>query len=150
MIKMKLKLFIPSILIGIIMLGCTIQKNESFKYKRYRDLKTALKNRSNVQLLDLSSQDLKEVPKEVYSLTNLRVLILTKNEISSISNDIEKLKNLEKLELMNNNLESLPDALKSLKKLKRVNVSYNRIYEKDILTLRNSMPDCLIITDIVL
>lgn len=149
---MKLKLAIIIFIVSISALGCKAQEHqwEYANYKRYKNLKKAIKHKSEVIVLDLSRKELKEIPKEVFQLENLKVLILTDNQVEKIPSDIQHLKNLERLEMMKNKLTELPAELANLKKLKRINVAYNEVYEKDVKSLKEALPDCFIITDIIL
>eukprot|EP00826_Nyctotherus_ovalis_P042205 TRINITY_DN4317_c0_g2_i5.p1 TRINITY_DN4317_c0_g2~~TRINITY_DN4317_c0_g2_i5.p1 ORF type:complete len:105 (+),score=26.86 TRINITY_DN4317_c0_g2_i5:76-390(+) len=60
--------------------------------------------RSGGEVLDLSNQDLKELPKEIFALSStLETLNLSKNKITSL------------------------DSIQGLPNLKRLNASYNQI-----------------------
>jgi leucine-rich repeat protein SHOC2 len=123
---------------------------EYSQYKIYTNLNKALKNTNQVKILRLSSKDLKEFPLEITELQNLKVLILTNNQISLIPAEISRLKNLERLDLMGNNLKELPLEIVQLKKLKRINLAYNDVNEDDVKFIKDSLPEVLIITEIIL
>ena len=53
--------------------------------KTYTDLSQALKEQDKVQVLDLSNQELTEIPVEITQLTNLTELGLGGNQIETIS-----------------------------------------------------------------
>ncbi len=63
------------------------------------------------------------------ALINLRVLDLSENNLYNVPNDIKELRNLENLKLDLNFLEFLPIELTELRKLKKLSVSSNRISE---------------------
>lgn len=150
---MKFKyLVLITALLATSVLSCKAQgsKWKYADYKRYKSIKKAIKNKSDVVVLDLSSKGLKSIPSEVFELDNLKVLILVDNEISSLPGDIQRLHNLERLELMKNKLKALPIELTQLKKLERLNVAYNEIYEKDVKFLKDELPNCFVLTDIIL
>jgi len=150
---MKLKLFILLILICEGFAGCRAQKYhipEYSQYKVYTNLSKALKNKDDVKILVLANKNMKEFPLKITELTNLKILNLTNNKIRRIPKEISKLKNLERLELMKNELEGLPHEIVNVKNLKRINVSYNYISEEDVKFIKEALPECFIITEILL
>lgn len=85
----------------------------------YRDLQEALKNPLQVCYLDLSRQNLTELPEEILRFINLRSLYLNFNKITTLPEEIRNLKNLTLIDLTgnpitNNEVEKirklLPDA----------------------------------------
>jgi Leucine-rich repeat (LRR) protein len=134
-------------------LGCNVQKynlEDYSQYKVYTSLKKALKNKADVKVLVLASDGLKGFPMGITELTNLKVLNLTNNEITHIPKEISNLKQLERLELMRNKLIELPEGIIDLKNLKRINVAYNGLYDEDVQFIKDALPNCFIITEIVL
>ena len=65
--------------------------------KTYTDLSQALKEPDKVEFLDLSNQELTEIPVEVFQLTNLSLLGLAGNQILVIPPEIGQLTNLIEL-----------------------------------------------------
>ncbi|MFA0964296.1 leucine-rich repeat domain-containing protein [Roseivirga sp. BDSF3-8] len=149
---MKLEqLFILILFIGF--MGCSVQKYNSedySQYKVYTNLKKALKNKADVKVLVLASDGLKDFPMEITELINLKVLNLSNNEITHIPKEISDLKQLERLELMKNKLNGLPIEITDLKNLKRINIAHNGINNEDVQLIKEALPDCFIITEIVL
>jgi len=134
-------------------MGCKTSKYnlEAYShYKVYTNLKKALKNKADVKILVLVDDGLKEFPMEIAELTNLKVLNLTDNEIRRIPKEINALKQLERLDLMKNKLGGLPLEITDLRNLKRLNVAYNGLYDEDVQFIKEVLPDCFIITEIVL
>lgn len=117
-------------------------------YKIYRNLKKAVKHKDQVEAIFLTSKDLEVFPEEIFEMKNLKIINLTNNAISSIPEGISELKHLEKLDMMKNNLNELPLSIFEMKTLKRVNVGYNNIYDKDVIGLREALPNCLIIASV--
>ena len=147
---------LKKLIILILFIGfqcCNVQKYNSedySQYKVYTNLKKALKNKADVKVLVLASDGLKEFPMEITELANLKVLNLTNNEIAFIPKEISNLKQLERLELMKNKLTGLPEGITDLKNLKRINVAYNGLYDEDVLFIKKALPECIIITEVVL
>ena len=67
--------------------------------------------------LSLRRQGLREVPGPVWQRTELETLVLSENELSAVSSDIGRLKRLRMLDLGHNRLTSVPDALGDLEGL---------------------------------
>lgn len=102
-----------------------------------RELEGDIKN--NIYHLDLSDQELKEIPKEIFQLNNLINLELWRNSIKSIPAEIKNLKNLEKLIISQNNLTEIPKEILSLENLYELNLRYNSIRNlpEEIKNLKN-------------
>ena len=62
------------------------------------------RNLLKITKLDLSGQELEEIPEYVYQCRNLRKLILHENNIGKIPSKIKALKRLRLLDLSNNKL----------------------------------------------
>ena len=75
----------------------------------------------NITKLDLSNQNLKVFPKEIFELKNLRKLNLSNNQIKEIPKEIENLKLLNTLDLSNNKISGLYSNFFNLKFLKILN-----------------------------
>ncbi len=105
---------------------CT-QKAFAQKDKPYFSIESALENTKDATILNLSGQDLLEIPKEILQLTNLKTLLLNNNQIKEIPPFLGALQNLEVLDLDSNLIRSLPSEIGSLKKLKRLDISNNEI-----------------------
>ena len=82
---------------------------------RYKDL--TLNELKNLKRLDLSSNQLTSIPKELGALKNLKILYLSYNQLTSIPKELGELKNLEYLHLYYNKLTSIPKELGELKNL---------------------------------
>jgi Leucine-rich repeat (LRR) protein len=110
----------------------------------------------NISLLaskiDLSGQDLTEIPEQIFKCKNLKKLNLSNNKLKNIPADIAKLKslrslnlsnneipvlmakfftlpNLETLVINNNKLKKIPKQIEQLKKLKKLSVAGNQLAE---------------------
>lgn len=79
----------------------------------------------DVYRLDLSNQDLYDLPLEVLNCHNLRYLNLSNNYLDNIPVDIYKLFKLRIIDLRDNNLSNLPDEFFELSKLENLNLEKN-------------------------
>ena len=95
-----------------------------------------------LQELDLSSNDLEQLPEEIRLLTNLRRLNLFGNRLSQTAIiDITRwLPQLQELNLSFNDLEQLPEDIRLLTNLRRLNllaIDFHRLH------LSTSVDGCL-------
>jgi Leucine-rich repeat (LRR) protein len=97
------------------------------------------------KVLDLSFQNLREVPIEAFN-QEIEVLILDNNKIEKLPNGIANLKNLKVLSVRNNNLLKVNSVLSFCKNLEQLYLSGN-----ENLTDLPSLPTCdkLEIIDVV-
>jgi hypothetical protein len=83
----------------------------------------------NLTTLDLSDNEISEIPDAIAELKNLTTLDLSDNEISEIPDAIAKLKNLTELFLYDNQISEIPDIISELKNLKVLHLGRNQINE---------------------
>jgi internalin A len=72
--------------------------------------------------LDLSGQDLKTLPSELWQLQSLETLDLGDNRLTTLPQEIGRLRHLRSLSLRGNDLESLPPEILQLEKLEYLDV----------------------------
>lgn len=77
--------------------------------------------------LDLSGQQLTNLPDSVLSRTDLTTLNLSNNQLTGLPAGISQLTNLQVLNIENNRLESLPPEISQLKNLRQILVNNNRL-----------------------
>ncbi|ADV51127.1 leucine-rich repeat-containing protein [Cellulophaga algicola DSM 14237] len=77
-------------------------------------------------LLNLSNQNLKEVPKSILKNLKLRELNLSNNQLTELPDFITELKYLEVLNLRGNNFTNVPELLLQFKYLKTLSLSENQ------------------------
>lgn len=82
---------------------------------------------SQLSLLNLSGNDLSEVPMEIGCLRGLKEFYLQKNNIKTLPTALGLLTNLQILTVSCNKIGSLPDIWFSLSSLQHLDVSYNEI-----------------------
>ncbi len=93
---------------------------------------TALSNEQKIMaaqrsgVLDLSNQNLKRIPTEIFELKGLKELNLAGNKLTEIPSAFEALKSLQTLDISNNDFkEGFPFVLYKLRQLRKLNVSHN-------------------------
>ncbi len=83
-----------------------------------------------LQVLDLSSCEIKYLPNSFGNLKSLRILDLSNNKLESLPDTFGNLKMLEILNIGNNRLKFLPDSIGDLPNLKQIYVSKNPLRKK--------------------
>ena len=84
---------------------------------------------SNTTVLNLSYQNLQQLPSEIGNLTNLIDLPLQGNQLKQLPSEIGNLTNLEKLSLSNNQLQQLPSEIGNLTNLQEICLTYNQLQQ---------------------
>ncbi|MBE8988468.1 COR domain-containing protein, partial [Nostoc sp. LEGE 12450] len=82
---------------------------------------------TNLQTLNLGSNQLSSLPPEIVQLTNLQTLNLGSNQLSSLPPEIVQLTNLQTLNLGSNQLSSLPPEIVQLTNLQTLNLGSNQL-----------------------
>ena len=77
--------------------------------------------------MDLSRNQLKEIPKEIGELVTLKFLKINSNKINKVPQEIGNLVNLELLEVTNNLIETIADEIFRLTNLKVLNLGFNKL-----------------------
>lgn len=110
---------------------CELSSLEKLKlgdeFFRWQVLPPQIKKLVNLVELDISSNNLKVLPKEIGDLRHLKILNLAHNELSELPPEIKSLKFLENLILSYNSLNKLPKEFGSLKKLNSCNINFNQL-----------------------
>ncbi len=82
---------------------------------------------SKLTTLDLSGNQLSELPAEITQLANLTTLDLSWNQLSELSAEIGQLAKLTTLDLSRNKLSDLPTEIGQLTKLTTLDLSFNQL-----------------------
>ena len=126
------------------------KKGDLKDLKIFTSLEVALKNPSEVEILDLGGKNLKEIPKEISEFKNLRVLLFgwrPKKDLDSSTHKLAKnvgggylhLDRKKGTVLNYNYIEYITDELLSLEKLEYLELNYNLIktLPNELTSLKN-------------
>lgn len=80
------------------------------------------------------------LPAEIKNLNNLKILNASNNLMTGVPAEIGQMINLEILDLSNNQLTGLPYELGNLKNLKIFNISGNTYAESDLKIITDKLP----------
>jgi small GTP-binding protein len=87
----------------------------------------AISKLSNLEELDLNSNQLSTVPESIAKLTHLNWLYLSSNQLTTVPEAITKLTHLNRLDLRSNQLSTVPEAITNLSNLKTLYLSSNQL-----------------------
>ncbi|XP_067886900.1 leucine-rich repeat-containing protein 30-like [Heterodontus francisci] len=82
---------------------------------------------SNLTVLKLDTNELREIPAEVGALQKLEMLTLSNNQLSSLPAETERLQQLQSLHLASNNFQQFPVQVCQLRRLSFLDASDNKI-----------------------
>ncbi len=131
---------------------------------RYKDIDDALNNINTACILDLSDQNLSELPKNIVKLKKLNQIVLNdnyfktfptvllsisslieidlvNNQISSLPTDINKLTNLQNLDMTNNELTSIPNTIGKLNNMYYLKLKGNNINPSEQSKIKALFPN---------
>lgn len=101
--------------------------------RRFTSLDEALKTPEIACMLDLSDQNLSEIPENILKLTHLNELNLSDNKFTEFPEILFQSKTLLSVNLENNNLATMPDDIKSkIPTLQSVKLKGNNLSEEVI------------------
>lgn len=89
---------------------------------------------TNLTFLNLRSNHLTILPESIGQLTNLTSLVLVKNQVTTLPKWIGRLTKLTFLELSNNQLRILPESIGQLTNLTSLYLNYNQL---------TTLPECI-------
>jgi len=109
-------------------------KSLSIYNNQISEIPAAIQNLTDLEFLDLSSNQILSLPDELFKLKQLKYLDFTSNQIYEIPAAIQNLSDLEFLDLSINSVDRLPDEIGQLRNLHSLKMRSIRIIE---------LPGCL-------
>jgi internalin A len=107
----------------------TGQTELDLSWNQLSELPAEITQLSNLTTLDLSFNQLSELPAEITQLSNLTTLDLRNNQLSELPAEITQLSNLTTLDLSFNQLSELPAEITQLSNLTTLDLSFNQLSE---------------------
>jgi hypothetical protein len=92
-----------------------------------KNLPITITNLFKLKQLLIDKNNFVYFPKTITKLINLQKLNFNYNELISLPDSIEKLINLKDLRLVHNNLKSLPEGIFKLTRLQKLKLGYNKL-----------------------
>lgn len=94
----------------------------NFSYNDIREIPEAFSKLHNLKLLDLSANPITHIPNTFYKLDQLTYLDLSATRLTTLSGEVEKLKNLEHLDIGYTKIVTVPQEIFGLDKLMELNL----------------------------
>lgn len=106
-------------------------QSDQFTCTNYKSVQEVIANHdeNTVCSLDLTNQNITEIPRAVLEFKHLHSLLVYENQITTIPADIDKLTELSQFDLRQNNISVLPPSIGNLKNLQELTLESNRISE---------------------
>ena len=96
-------------------------------HENLTNLPKEIGNLTNLNILRLDNNNLKSLPSSIGNLTKLHSIFMQKNYLKTLPSQIGKLENLDHIDLSNNNLIKLPPQIGKLENLDRIDLSNNNL-----------------------
>ena len=104
-------------------------------------------NDKSIVVLDLSGNELTgSLPAEIKNLSNLEVLNVSSNKMTGIPAEIGQLKKLRVLNYANNQITGLPMELGNLAQLQVFDISGNDYSKQDLQKIQQKLPNTQFVT----
>lgn len=102
-----------------------IRKNRALF--EYQNLKFAIKEKEKVLSIDVASQELNSLPKEIATLPNIVSINLLGNNFKTFPKELCKLQTLDEISLSSNQLENVTSEIGNLKNLRILIMNNNQL-----------------------
>lgn len=98
----------------------------------------------NLGFLDLSSNEIKELPKAIGRMRKLEILNISDNQLEALPATFVKMRKLQELNASGNHLKALPGNLNRLKNLKTLNLTGNDLPAEERARIKAELPNVTI------
>lgn len=99
------------------------------KGRKLSQVPDALTKLTDLEVLDLSDNELAKLPEGLKNLKQLATLVLSGNKLEELPRIVCQLKTLTTLDVAYNTISKLPESISNLDKLTTLNLSYNELEE---------------------
>ena len=96
-------------------------------HENLTNLPKEIGNLANLNILRLDNNNLKSLPSSIGNLTKLHSIFMKENYLKTLPSQIGKLENLRNIHLSNNNLIKLPPQIGNLRKLLTLTLGNNKL-----------------------
>lgn len=122
---MKFHLYI-ALALSMTLGGCSLQPVQQTTEQTEQQNNVDVPTEKSGPTLDLSNQNLEQIPAYIFDLTDLKELNISHNKLTgAIQAEIRQLKNLKTLNASNNNMTGVPAEIGQLSNLEVLNLSNN-------------------------
>lgn len=101
----------------------------NLSYQNLTEIPAVVFEMENLKVLNLNNNKITEIPPEIGKLIHLEKLILSNNKIVDVADEIGHLKALKKLSLRTNKIDQLPSSIGDLESLEVLKIGYNQLVE---------------------
>jgi len=114
---------------SLVRLNADGKKELCLKGRKLAQVPDALAKMTDLEVLDLSDNELAEVPEGLKNLNQLTTLVLSGNKLEELPRIVCQLKTLRTLDAAYNTISRLPESISNLDQLTTLNLSYNELEE---------------------
>ena len=119
---------------------------EDYSNKGLTEFPKELLSKTSITEIDISGNSLTgALPGEIRFLSNLEVLDVSDNNMTGIPAEIGQLSKLRVLNYANNSITGLPNEISNLKNLEVFDLRGNNPAEQDLQGIRNALPNLQIL-----
>ncbi len=119
----------PDFIKSLVHLNSEGRKELCVKGRKLAQVPDAVTKMTDVEILDLSDNELTELPEELKNLNQLTTLLLSGNKLEEIPGNVCRLKTLTTLDVTYNVIKSVPETISNLNQLTTLNLSFNELEE---------------------
>ena len=114
---------------SLVVLNADGKKKLCLKGRQLTQVPEALTKITDLEVLDLSDNELAGLPEGLKNLNQLTTLVLSGNKLEELPDIVYQLKTLTTLDAAYNTISRLPESISNLGQLTTLNLSYNELEE---------------------